>query len=356
MSMITRRVACATLRVCGVPVNMLLLASLSATVLALLGAPRLLAQRPAALKLGAPAGTLTEEFVFVSSVRELSDGRALITDGRERRIVVADFRTGRVAPVGRQGKGPGEDTFVAPVHAISGDSSIMADLLQRRVLLLAGDSIVGQLSQDHPAVLATRGSFTGADARGHLLAVRAEEPPIGVTITDITDSASVLLVRRSDGGADTVARLRPRPRRIEQRANAEGRVTFSSTMPTGVLQSEEQALLFADGTLAVARLEPFRVDWRAPNGTWTRGARLPVPPIRVDARERAAFMERNASVYKPSESAAAAGLPQQVPPSARDFPANFPPFASATPCQRVRLAHSRCAVREVPTTWARTIS
>lgn len=86
--------------------------------------------------------------------------------------------------------------------------------------------------------------------------------------------------------------------------------------------------MFADGTLAVARLDPFRVDWRSPAGVWTRGAPLPVAAIRIDARERAAYMERNADAYKPPANPIP-GVPANTPPSASDFPPVFPPFSNA---------------------------
>jgi hypothetical protein len=296
----------------------------------LVAAKSVSAQRPTALKLGAAAGTLAEEFTVITSVRELADGRALITDGREQRIVVGDFRNGRAMPVGRKGGGPGEYQAVGFVQAIAGDSSIMGDFMQRRFHLFHGDRIVGQTSPDHPAVLAVQGLFTGADARGNIWMKRSAKRGPGVTITDNRDSSYVILVRRTSGAQDTIAKLLNRPTRIEQKFNDKGDVTFSSTMPTGVLGSDEQAVLFTDGTLGVARLNPFRVDWRSPTGVWTRGAPLPVAPIPIDARERAAFMERNAATYKPSANPnPIPGMPPVTPPTARDFPDVFPPFPSA---------------------------
>ncbi len=280
-------------------------------------------QTPRPLRLGAATGTLPEEFTAITSVRELRDGRVLVTDGREQRLVVADFRTGRVEQVGRKGGGPGEYGMVGMVRPLAGDSSIMADLMGRRWLLFDGAQIVGQHSSDHPAVLAAQGFMVDSDALGRVLSRRMPDRRDGVTITDARDSSVLVLVARRTGQADTVARVRNAERRFETVRNAEGRVTRSSMTMAGPLRTEEQAVLFADGWLAVARLEPFRVDWRAPDGTWTRGAPLPVPQIRVDARERAAFLERNASAYAQPTMP---GLPASQPPSASDFPATVPPF------------------------------
>lgn len=113
--------------------------------------------------------------------------------------------------------------------------------------------------------------------------------------------------------------------RYERRRNAEGKVSFSMSS-AAVLASEERAVLFADGALGVARLEPFRVDWRSPDGTWTRGAPLDVPRIRVDDRERRAYYERNASVWDASRLPP--GFPVPKRPAESDFPEFFPAFPS----------------------------
>ena len=284
------------------------------------------AQPMRTLRLGASTGTLDAEFTVVTSVRELRDGRVLVTDGRERKLFVGDFRTRAVQQVGRNGSGPGEYGMVGFLRPLAGDSSIMLDAMARRWLLLDGATIVGQQSPDHPAVLASGGFFTHSDTLGHVLTRRVPERADGLTVTDRRDSSNLVLVRRSTGVAQTVARVRNVERRIEIDRASDGRITRSSSMVVGPLRSEEQAVLFADGWLAIARLDPFRVDWRAPTGAWTRGAPLPVPEIRVTARERDAFFARNPNAFGPSS---VPGLPATPRPTASDFPATVPPFALA---------------------------
>ena len=66
--------------------------ALSATVLA---AAVVLQQAPAAITLRPVDATLGEPFTSILSVRELSDGRVLISDNSsETRLVVANLRTG----------------------------------------------------------------------------------------------------------------------------------------------------------------------------------------------------------------------------------------------------------------------
>ena len=55
---------------------------------------------------------------------------------------------------------------------------------------------------------------------------------------------------------------------------------------TSPLASEDQALLFLDGWIALAMSDPYRVDWRLPDGSWRRGRALPFVPVRVTQREK----------------------------------------------------------------------
>jgi hypothetical protein len=52
----------------------------------------------------------------------------------------------------------------------------------------------------------------------------------------------------------------------------------------------EQALLMLDGWIAVLRTAPYRVDWRAPDGRWTLGKPIPIPIVKIDDREKLAYM------------------------------------------------------------------
>jgi hypothetical protein len=262
------------------------------------------------------------EFTSVTSVRELSDGRVIVTDGREQRLLVLDFATGESREIGRKGSGPNEYTMVGFVRAIAGDSSAFPDLLGRRWLLLSGDRIVTTIPPDDPAVLASQGYFVGADVRGNV--VRRVNPPVrdGLTLATERDSGAVVMIARATGKADTVTWVRSAPRRITRSTNAQGRVTSSSTQITQLLPAEEDFVLFPDGALAVGRHDPFRVDWRLPDGRWVRGDSIPIPKIRVTARERRAYEDRQTVSATPMPRPA--GVPDQLKADFPDFIPAFP--------------------------------
>lgn len=282
-------------------------------------APVLAAQQLPAIRLASPDATHAHEFTSITSLRALSDGRVLVTDGREQRLLVLDFARDESREIGRRGRGPLEYTNVGFVHPIGGDSSIMVDLLARRWLLLHRDSIVQSLPPDHPALVASDWDFAAADGRGRV--ARRVDPRLrdGVTTRTERDSSALVLFVRATGRADTVTMLRGSARQMTQRTDGQGRIVASSSFPTVLMPSEEDFVLFPDGAIAVARLNPFRVDWRLPDGRWLRGDSLPVPKIRVDARERRAFEARNGG----SRPQLPEGFPQ--PPTA-EYPEFVPPF------------------------------
>jgi hypothetical protein len=63
--------------------------------------PRTIQLKPATVR-------LAEEFTSIDQIRELADGRVLIVDGHENRLVVADLARGTVLPLSHLGSGPGE--------------------------------------------------------------------------------------------------------------------------------------------------------------------------------------------------------------------------------------------------------
>lgn len=283
------------------------------------------AQRPAAITLKPASGQHPEEFTAVSALRELADGRVLVSDSRESRLVVLDFRAGATKAVGRTGRGPSEYSRAATFFALGADSTLMLDPGSRRWLVLAKDSIVVTVPPDDRAVLAVSAFPRGADARGKLLARREKAVADAPTAeTTERDSSAFVLVDRATALQDTIAWGMPLPRRTQQSRNAKGEITSMSIMPVGVLGYEEGGILFPDGWFAIARHRPFRVDWRSPTGTWTKGAPLPVAPIRVDARERSAYLERNAENYRPRPEVPPAFALK--PPTPGDFPDVIPPF------------------------------
>jgi hypothetical protein len=233
--------------------------------------------------------TLDEPFTRIHSIRELANRRVLITDNSsETRLVVADLRTGSVRALGHQGSGPGEYRQATGLLALSHDSTLLVDGYQsHRWLLLVNDSIVKTLPPDYPAISAVPGDVFGVDSSGNVLGLRP-----GVVAQQLSGEFSrtrhlAVLASRRSGRIDTLFETRG----YDQRVRFNRSRTFSAhTVLLG--STDEQVQLFPDGWIAIVRVEPYRVDWRSPNGTIRRGPDLAWEAPRSDETEKRAFAER----------------------------------------------------------------
>lgn len=78
-------------------------------------------QAPRAIGLRPPDATLGEPFTSIYSVRELADGRVLISDySQDNPVDVADMASGRVRRVGNVGAGPREYRQAGRLFALPG--------------------------------------------------------------------------------------------------------------------------------------------------------------------------------------------------------------------------------------------
>src|SRR5688572_10525457 len=291
------------------------------------------AQTVQPLSLQPSNGSLTEEFEALSSIRELRDGRLLLTDRRQQRLVLANLATGQVSTVGRRGQGPGEYSSPPQVFQLRGDSSLLVARTQRRWLLLDGASFVATLPPDEAALRETRGIVIGTDTLGRILTTRTPPQQPGVTVTGKGDSLALLLVERATGRADTIARLRRMPSRSTLSVDAQGRETAASYDVIGIMATEEVATIFPDGVVAVARLDPFRVDWRLPSGAWVRGDSIAIRPMTIDTRQKRWYMQVTAGNEAPKAAETLSG-----------WPAAFPPFYSS-PVPLIPAADGRLLIR-----------
>ena len=269
-----------------------------------------------AIALSAPNATLDAEFTSISAVRELADGRVLVLDQAEKKLFVADWARGSVTPVGRNGSGPGEYRQPSSLLPIAGDSTILSDWQSGRWLMLSHAQIAETIGPDAPAMVAGARRLLGADNSGRVIFTRGLGSTAGATAArPRLDSTLLLRAARANGRVDTVGTMRAR--------KAELRVQGPADNPTSVeivthpLSSPEQAALFADGWIAIARQDPYRVDWRAADGRRVLGKPLPFERVRLDAGEQEAFMERQAT---------RTGNPKRDPRSYANWPEVFPPY------------------------------
>lgn len=252
----------------------------------------------------AEAVSREKQFSWIHSVRELSDGRLLVSDQIERSLYVLDFRSGAVSSIGTIGDGPGEYQWPGHLYALGGDSTLFVDGTVHRWYLMVGDRIVQDLDSRTGAaapILHRIGSaFLGTDRLGRVLGVEgfAHKPGAPTYSTTEADSVRFLLsgggvlgsnsIAGTDGNQfDTIAELGGQGRGgvlVEQGLRPFQRISQLAT--------DGQAWLFPDGWIAVAHPEPYRVDWRGPDGQWIRGAPLPFTPVEVTHEEKCFRLSR----------------------------------------------------------------
>jgi len=268
------------------------------------------------LRFAAPLGKIV-------GVRELSDGRVLVIDRHEGLLLLsADKPTAQ--KLGRQGDGPGEYRSPARLFAVGGDTTVMLDGTNRKWYLLDAVRFVPLGDAQRAVYLRTDPDIQGMARDGSVIRVspfgrthRIPRVPISGR-PELADSVVFLRIR-ANGPPDSLAFghgrfLGATEKRVVLNGASENFVAILNPF-----QSHDQAVMFVDGAIAVARLNPYRVDWRIPGAPWIRGMPVADPPLKAtDVIMRAAAAE-----YKRDEEGRPVFAPSDFPP----WPELVPPFA-----------------------------
>ncbi|HRQ78748.1 MAG TPA: hypothetical protein PLY94_09120 [Gemmatimonadaceae bacterium] len=253
------------------------------------------AQEIAVSGLGRVRATFDEPFSSVRALREEADGRVLVIDDIENRILRVDLREGTATVIGRQGNGPGEYTLPVGLLALDADTTLAVDLTGGgRALLIVARGASGDR-------LAARGIAPGAplffrpdvqaDARGNLYEL--------VMLTAPEDRAGgysgIRRLDRASGRQDTIGRvsqqgrsplLRPMP--TTSTANTAPRAAG----PPPPYATVDQWAVAADGRVAIVTVDPYRVVFIDPSGGRVEGPVLQYRPVPMSAGLKAEWRVR----------------------------------------------------------------
>jgi hypothetical protein len=122
------------------------------------------AQQP--VRIGKPDGEFAEPFSQIVSVRELSDGRLLVADPREKIVQLIDFAAGMAIRIGREGSGPGEYQHPQRIIALPGDTSAIYDAANIRYVIILPDGKTGPTFRLEDLVSSGLGRPGGTAPRG----------------------------------------------------------------------------------------------------------------------------------------------------------------------------------------------
>lgn len=254
--------------------------------------------------LGPAVARVADEFVQVGDVVELPDGRVLITDTREYRLVLADMARGVARVLGRTGSGPGEYRWIDGLYRRPDGGALMLDPALQRLLPIRLD-----------------GTFESPIAI-----------PSGLLLRGVSDDGSMygekFFPRTATGMADSMYIVRWRP--------AQGRLDTLAAWDAGVSKSVGRGAMAAfppldtwtvlgRGDIMYVSALRYTVSIRRGATTLTSRA-IPFDAVKWTLRDEAIYTsERNAerAVRLGSPGAPAPSAP---PPPTRTFPNVLPPF------------------------------
>lgn len=278
-------------------------------------------------RLGAPDATLADEFSIISSVRELADGRVLVSDEKEKRLALGDFRSRSVTTLGGQGAGPGEYRQVARLWAAAGDSTLHKEPYGRRLIVLHGGQIIRTVGAADSSLRSLPTTpLLGADGRGRM--VMATMPRVAQGRL-LPDSVHLIRLDRAASRVDTIARLQSAQgwgvaagvsTASMQPIPAGGRSASVKASYVMSVHAPDQIAVFTDGWIAIARTNPYRVDWCAPGQRCRPGPVILAAQPRMTDREKQAYLDAAAKTHgwpPTSDIAETAGWPRVMPPFAQ---------------------------------------
>ena len=248
---------------------------------------------------------LPSSYGMLSNVVELTNGRVVFTDTRNRLFLSADLKTGKVDTLGRhvdslpQSGPPGHYRFPGWVAHLGGDTVALVDFSAIRttrwneqgrpldvlpIKIVSGetpvllyDTVGHGYKIDYQAVLG--GGEAGRSVR--------------------PDSIPVLRIGLQSGAVDTIASLA---------APEYGEARFGEQIQQAakVFAPNDHFGVLPDGTAWVARGHENRVDWRSPDGKWSRGE------ARTYAKSPVTQGDRDRVLAQVREQGKQFGMPQDL--------------------------------------------
>ncbi|HSB52729.1 MAG TPA: hypothetical protein VLD58_00160 [Gemmatimonadales bacterium] len=290
-----------------------------------------------------PEFTVDHTFKQVSNVVELTDGRLALAELKDKTFIFVNPASGETSLVGEHSDtikpndpAAGKHRLPGYVLHFGGDTVGLVDFGAQRTTLwnekgeflsvMPGAGVGGY---NQPLAYDAKRNGYKEDYRSVLGGL---EPGQELEF----DSLSVLRITPGDTVADTVAHLK---------LPAWGRGQFGEQQKivSTIFSGRDLFGVLPDGSMWVARASNNAVDWRAPDGSWTRGPSRPFDKIVVPQEEKDAFLEKLR--VQMAGMGAPAGIELSYP-----FADEKPPFGAGltNPAGEVWLQRSRAWADSVP--------
>jgi hypothetical protein len=242
------------------------------------------------VELSEPEASFSEPFSSIAGLRELADGRVIVSDRLEIALRIVDLATGSVKEIGHEGSGPGEYRMPDDLFPLPGDSTLLVDFGNMRLTAITPNGeLVESQAMMHPDgfLLFPRGT----DADGRLYFDLSNVMRMGPG-ESLPDSFAVVAFARGTGDIDTIAML-PRPQIGQVRSSGQG-FSFSGLGLQPFQAVDEWSVAF-NGRVAVAWGEEYHVEWRSVGGPPVVGPAVAYEPVKLTQEDKEAWADRMSS-------------------------------------------------------------
>lgn len=200
-------------------------------------------------RLEGPVKVHPESFSQVRGARELADGRLMVSDYIDQRVVALDFTSGQATSLFRRGGGPAEIRLPTRLVAMPGDSTLVVDLGNQRLLVVGPSGrAVRTIPGDVPGVM----GVNGVDPRG---ALYYAIPAWASARAFAGDTVQLIRSPKGGGAADTLAKIVGDRMRSDIKAPA-----LTPRIPTVGYGARDAWWLGSDGRLRVLRASIYTLE------------------------------------------------------------------------------------------------
>lgn len=281
-----------------------------------------------------------EPFTQVTGLRELTDGRLVVIDSRDKIVELVDLKAGSAIKIGREGSGPGEYAFPMRLVPLGGDSSGVYDMLNSRLLVVLPNGKPGNfITTDAPSGAGAGGGtvriggavprYTDSQGRLYWSGQPFAAPTPGGGPPRTADSIPLVRHDRRTKVTDTVAFMRVAKNNVQTSGSA-----GSMQVRVGVsnpFQPRDEWAVTPDGRVAVLRSPEYRVDWYGPTGKSSAPA-IPYERIKVTEQHKQAWRDSRKQqtslmvTMNNGQRSVQTGPPPANMPDPGDWPELMPPF------------------------------
>ena len=229
-----------------------------------------------------PDKVLAESFSQLRGVRELRNGKVLLVDRLDRGLLGADFATGAVTKIGKEGRGPLEYTLLSGLLPLGGDSTLAYDEGNSRFVLVTPDV---RIARTFTLLLPRLGLPVGARGVDREGRYYLRIPAWMFQEHFRRDTLPIVRFDVAQDRVDTLAYAKGSTARpaVEHRVMG---------VPYVIFAAEDGWAVAPDGRIAVVRSGDYHVEWYAPGRPVVRGAPVPFTRRRVSAADRFAYIKR----------------------------------------------------------------